>query len=86
MWPKRLCHKKADSSFSKLSLVPTLWCRVKMVSTYKPSNLYKPSQRTPIPMRWLCLNKLKHSLSKLNEYAITSSLNNETKFLDKLGT
>jgi len=68
--------------------VLTLWYRVKTISPYKPSNfnLYKPSQRTPIPMRWLCLNKLQHSLPKLKECPVTSSLDNETKFLDKLGT
>ena len=37
-------------------------------------------------MRRLYLNKLKHPLPKLKEYSITSSLDNETKFLDKLGT
>ena len=68
--------------------MPTLWYRVKTVSAYKPSNfnLYKPSQRTSIPMRWLCLNKLKHQLPKLKQYSVTSSLDNETKFLDKLDT
>jgi len=83
MWPKRLGHKKEDHVFIKLRLVPTLWCKVKTVSAYKPSkfNLYKPSQRILVPMRWLCLNKLKHLLPKLKEYPITSSLDNETKFL-----
>jgi len=67
--------------------VPTLGCRVKIVSTYKLSifNLYKPSQRIPVPTRLLYLNKLKHSLPKLKEYPVTSSLDNKTKFLDKLG-
>ena len=32
------------------------------------------------------LYKLKHPLPKLKEYAVTSSLDNETNFLDKLGT
>ena len=76
MWPKRLCHKQVECSFTKPRLVPTLWCKVKKVSAKRllRFNLYKPSQRIPEPIKWLCLNKLKHPLPNLKEYPLSKCI------------
>ena len=87
MWPKDLCHKKADCSFNKLPSILILWRRIKSVSANRLSrfSLYKLWQRVQYQINNY-VNKLKHSLPKLNEYPVLSDLDKETKFLERKGT